>query len=103
MKRKGTETDQGAGTEALSFEQMMERLEQLVSHLERGDLSLEESIHSFEEGIKLVKQCTAVLGQAEKRIQSLTQEGAALAETPPVIGGGGEEEEEERGDGELPF
>lgn len=98
MKRKGTEPDEGAANEGLSFEQMMERLEQLVSHLERGDLSLEESIRSFEEGIKLVKQCTAVLGQAEKRIQRLTQEGAALAETTPAI-----EEEEERGDDELPF
>ena len=98
MKRKGTETEPPAAGEGVTFEQMMQRLEELVVRLERGDLSLEESIRSFEEGIKLVKQCTAVLGQAEKRIQSLTQEGAALAETPPAI-----EEEEERGDGELPF
>ena len=49
-----------------------------------------------------MKQCTAVLGQAEKRIQRLTQEGAALAETSPVIEEE-EEEEEERADGELPF
>jgi exodeoxyribonuclease VII small subunit len=99
MKQKGTEPDEGAAKEGLSFEKMMERLEQLVAHLERGDLSLEESIRSFEEGIKLVKQCTAVLGQAEKRIQRLTQEGAALAETNPTV----EEEEEERGNDELPF
>jgi len=53
---------------------------------------------SFEEGIRLVKQCTSVLGEAEKRIQRLTEEGAALT--------GGEQEpenEEERGDDELPF
>ena len=99
MKQKGTEPGEGASSEGLSFEKMMERLEQLVAHLERGDLSLEESIRSFEEGIKLVKQCTAVLGQAEKRIQRLTQEGAALAETNPTV----EEEEEERGNDELPF
>jgi exodeoxyribonuclease VII large subunit len=66
--------------------------------LERGDLSLEDSIRSFEEGIRLVKQCTSVLGEAEKRIQRLTEEGKA------VTGAGEEpEEEEERGADELPF
>jgi exodeoxyribonuclease VII small subunit len=97
MKRKETEPEEAAANEGLSFEQMMERLEKLVSHMERGDLSLEESIRSFEEGVKLVKQCTAVLGQAEKRIQRLTEEGAGLAETQPAV------QEEERGDDELPF
>lgn len=97
MKRKGTEPDVNPGTEGPSFEQMMERLEELVSRLERGDLSLEESIRAFEEGIKLVKQCTAVLGQAEKRIQHLTQEGASLAQAVPPA------DEEERGADELPF
>jgi len=94
MKRK----ESAAPGEARSFEEMMSRLEELVRHLERGDLSLEESIRAFEEGIKLVKQCTSVLGEAEKKIQRLTEEGAAYtgarAEAEP---------EEERGDDELPF
>jgi exodeoxyribonuclease VII small subunit len=97
MKRKGTEPDVNPGTEGPSFEQMMGRLEELVSTLERGDLSLEESIRAFEEGIKLVKECTAVLGQAEKRIQHLTQEGASLTPAAPPA------DEEERGADELPF
>ena len=97
MKRKGTEPDVSPGTEGPSFEQMMGRLEELVSTLERGDLSLEESIRAFEEGIKLVKECTAVLGQAEKRIQHLTQEGASLTQAVPPA------DEEERGADELPF
>ena len=99
MKRKGTEADVNPGIEGPSFEQMMQRLEELVSRLERGDLSLEESIRAFEEGIKLVKECTAVLGQAEKRIQHLTQEGTSLAGAVPNP----EAEEEERGPDELPF
>ncbi len=94
MKRKESEP----ASESPSFEQMMARLEELVKHLERGDLSLDESIRAFEEGIKLVKQCTSVLGEAEKKIQRLTEEGAAYtgarAEAEP---------EEERGDDELPF
>ncbi|HYQ88757.1 MAG TPA: exodeoxyribonuclease VII small subunit [Candidatus Binatia bacterium] len=97
MKRKDADT-LPAG-ETVSFEQMMSRLEELVSRLERGDLSLEESIQAFEEGIKLVKQCTSVLGEAEKRIQHLTQEGTSLAGAVPNP----EAEEEERGPDELPF
>ena len=98
MKRKETEVGPLIAGEGVTFEQMMQRLEELVLRLERGDLSLDESIHSFEEGIRLVKQCTTVLGEAEKRIQRLTEEGVALT-------GAGEEpdDEEERGADELPF
>jgi exodeoxyribonuclease VII small subunit len=96
MKRKEPDADPAAP--AASFESMMKRLEELVQHMERGDLSLEESILSFEEGIKLVKQCTTVLGEAEKRIHRLADEGAPTAGTRAEIG-----TEEERGDDELPF
>ncbi len=98
MKRKGADMEPLTAAEGPSFEQMMQRLEELVSRLERGDLSLEESIRSFEEGIKLVKQCTSVLGEAEKRIQRLTQEGAALESEVPEP-----DREEDRGVDELPF
>jgi exodeoxyribonuclease VII small subunit len=98
MKGKRTEPDAPPAGASVSFEQMMSRLEELVSRLERGDLSLEDSIQAFEEGIKLVKQCTSVLGEAEKRIQRLTQEGTSLAGAVPEP-----EREEERGDDELPF
>jgi exodeoxyribonuclease VII small subunit len=98
MKRKGMEEAPEPLPPGITFEQMMKRLEELVSRLEQGDLSLEESISSFEEGIKLVKQCTAVLGEAEKRIQRLTQEGAALAGANPEA-----PDEEDRGSDELPF
>jgi len=106
MKQKGTGSALGTGpapadaTASLSFEEMMERLEQLVSQLEQGNLSLEESIRAFEEGIRLVKKCTTVLGQAEKRIQRLTQEGEGSPGTEPSA-----EDEEARGDrgDELPF
>jgi len=96
MKRK--EPDTGSPPAEISFEQMMERLEALVSRLERGDLSLEESIQAYEEGTKLAKQCKAVLAEAEKRIQRLTQEGAA-----PAAASRSDVDEEERGADELPF
>jgi exodeoxyribonuclease VII small subunit len=93
MKRKEGEPE---GTGTPSFEVMMKRLEDLVNRLDRSDLPLEESIQAFEEGIKLVKQCTAILGDAEKKIQRLTEEGA-------VSSGPAETAGEERGDEELPF
>jgi exodeoxyribonuclease VII small subunit len=98
MKREG-KAESGPVPPGESFETMMKRLEELVHKMERGDLSLDESIQSFEEGIRLVKQCTTVLGEAEKRVQRLTEEGVK------TMGGTGEvtANEEERGDDELPF
>jgi exodeoxyribonuclease VII small subunit len=79
---------------------MMERLDDLVRRLEEGNLSLEESIKSFEEGVALVKRCTAVLEEAEQRIQKLTRDADGKPATEPLDGDG--ETDEGRG-GELPF
>ncbi|HET7497122.1 MAG TPA: exodeoxyribonuclease VII small subunit [Candidatus Eisenbacteria bacterium] len=95
MKRK-----EGPAPDAPTFESMMERLEQLVGTLESGNLSLEESIHSFEEGMALVKRCTEVLDQAEQRIQKLTRDAQGAPRTEPVA----EDDEADEGrSGELPF
>jgi exodeoxyribonuclease VII small subunit len=86
----------GTGREP-SFESMMDRLDALVRKLEEGNLSLEESIRSFEEGMALVKQCTAVLQEAEQRIQKLTRDAGGkpattpLEEPPAESPGGGDE------------
>ena len=92
---------QGAGAvEKKSFESMMERLEALVEKLEGGNLSLEDSIKSFEEGMGLVKQCSSVLQEAEQRIQKLTSD----AEGKPVVEGAARaRRSEEDAEGELPF
>jgi len=99
MKGKDSGTSQAAG-ESQPFEEMMKRLEALVTELEKGQLSLEDSIRTFEEGIGLVKKCSAVLGEAQKRVQKLTKEGAGDSETEPL-----DEKEEDGGDTseELPF
>ncbi len=49
----------------------MESLENIVQELEKGDLSLEESVTKFEEGIKISKECNKTLEQAEKKITIL--------------------------------
>jgi len=55
----------------LSFEQALARLEQLVTAIEQGQVSLEESIDKYAEGVELVKKCRAILDRAEKKIQLL--------------------------------
>ncbi|MBA3038036.1 MAG: exodeoxyribonuclease VII small subunit [Desulfobacterium sp.] len=56
------------------FETAMNQLEQIVNELESGNLSLEDSIKKFEEGIKLSKFCSAKLDETEKKITILLKE-----------------------------
>lgn len=51
----------------------MEHLEKIVSELESGDLSLEESIKKFEEGMKLSRMCSQTLDETEKKIIMLVK------------------------------
>jgi exodeoxyribonuclease VII small subunit len=53
------------------FEKHLAQLESVVERLERGDLTLDESVRMFEEGMKLSQACKAELEQAEGRIQVL--------------------------------
>ncbi len=55
----------------LSFEQALSQLTGLVEKLESGELPLEESVASFEQGVKLSRRCEALLDQAEQRLQVL--------------------------------
>ena len=64
----------GTKKTAFNFENAIEQLEELVEALEEGDLSLEESLKAFENGIKLTRECQVALEKAEQRIQILTQE-----------------------------
>ena len=53
------------------FEDALEKLEKIVSQLEEGDISLEESLKLFEEGIRLSRFCNQKLDEAEKRVEIL--------------------------------
>jgi exodeoxyribonuclease VII small subunit len=57
------------------FERKLTDLEAIVERLEQGDLSLEESVRLFEEGMKLSESCKQELESAEGRIQVLMAEG----------------------------
>ena len=58
-----------------SFESAMEQLETLVSKMESGDLSLEESLKAFEKGVHLTRFCQDQLQKAELKIQELNSKG----------------------------
>ncbi len=60
-------------SKAIQFEQSINDLEQIVKQLEKGELTLEESLKQFEKGIKLARTCQTVLTQAEQKIEVLTQ------------------------------
>ena len=65
-----------------TFAQALEDLEQIVAEIEAGEVSLEESIEKYAEGIALVGTCRKILDAAEKRIQLLTKgKGKTLQET----------------------
>ncbi|MCD8004895.1 MAG: exodeoxyribonuclease VII small subunit [Oscillospiraceae bacterium] len=59
----------------LNFEQAMSRLEEIVAALEKGEAPLEQSLALFEEGSKLLCQCTGMLDKAEQKITKLTAAG----------------------------
>jgi exodeoxyribonuclease VII small subunit len=68
---------------AVDFEENLSRLEDLVDALESGDLSLEESLKAFENGIKMTRECQSALKQAEQRVEVLTRTGDGKMETAP--------------------
>ena len=67
---------------AVDFEQQLASLEGLVESLESGELSLEESLKSFEQGIKVARDCQAALKNAEQKVEVLMRQGDSLASQP---------------------
>jgi len=59
---------------APSFEQALSELESLVETLAQGDLTLEDSLKSFERGVALTRTCQLALKEAEQKIQILTDQ-----------------------------
>ncbi|NLD01372.1 MAG: exodeoxyribonuclease VII small subunit [Gammaproteobacteria bacterium] len=64
------------------FEQSLSDLQVLVERLESGDLSLEESLATFEQGIALTRECQSALQDAEQRINILLEQNGTLTEQP---------------------
>jgi exodeoxyribonuclease VII small subunit len=61
------------------FEDSLAELEQLVSQLEQGDISLEQSLKSFERGVNLTRTCQKALQEAEQKVQILLEKNGNLS------------------------
>jgi exodeoxyribonuclease VII small subunit len=62
----------------IPFEKSMAELQDIVIQLEKGELSLEESLQQFEKGIALARECQGILNTAEQKIEILS-----ATKTPP--------------------
>ena len=87
---KSDESRQKTGEE--HFESALKRLEEIVQKLEEGNLSLDDSLKLFEEGIQLSRFCTKKLSEAEKKVEKLTKIGEEFKLEPLDI-------EEDEGEG----
>ena len=66
-----TPTEPAVPPDAPDFEKSLAELEQIVERLERGELSLDESLQQFERGVQLTKSCQTALKQAEHKVELL--------------------------------
>jgi len=77
MTNKPKNNEQAVDTN-INFEESINALENLVNALENGDLSLEESLTTFEKGIRLTKECQQQLTMAEQKIALLTSDSDSM-------------------------
>lgn len=72
---QGPDTSAESGFEDLDFEAALAELDTVVTRMESGDLSLEDSLAAFERGIRLTRHCQSALENAELRVKQLTADG----------------------------
>ncbi len=65
------------------FEESLNKLENIVSKLEKGDISLEESLKLFEEGVRLSRLCNEKLNEAEMRVEILLKDREGIMKPHP--------------------
>ena len=75
-----------AGEKALSFEEMMAKLDEIATELESGELPLEKAIERYEEGVGCYKECHRILAGAEKKVELLTKSADGALEAEPFEG-----------------
>jgi len=69
-----------AAKKSFPFEKSITKLEALVERMEGGNLSLEESLKTFEEGIKLTRECQQALKTAEQKVKLLIEKSNGVEE-----------------------
>lgn len=66
----------GKAKTELTLEEMLVLLDEHVKKLESEDISLEESFHTYEEGMKLLKECNSKIDRVEKKVMQLEDDGS---------------------------
>lgn len=66
-------TKKTAPAKTADFENSLKKLEALVARMEEGNMSLEESLKAFEEGVRLTRLCQETLVEAQQKVQQLTE------------------------------
>lgn len=67
---------------SIDFEKTLQELEELVEQMERGELTLEESLKRFERGIELARTCQSALQVAEQRVEQVIEKNAQVKIVP---------------------
>lgn len=67
-----------------NFEESLKQLEAIVSQMERGDVSLEESLKLFEEGTNLAERCKQQLAEAESKVEVLIRQRNGAMKREPL-------------------
>ena len=62
----------------IDFEASLAQLETLVDRMEEGELTLEESLHAFEQGMQLTRDCQTALREAEQKVEVLMKQGGEI-------------------------
>ena len=70
-------------TAEIKFEDALKKLEKVVAELESGDLSLDDSLKRYEEGVKLAQLCSKKLDSARRKVEVLVKGGAGKLEAKP--------------------
>lgn len=73
----------GQEVKEVPFEQALKKLELIVEHLENGELSLEDALKQYEEGVRMADLCTKRLTEAEKRVEVLMKLDSGKFKTVP--------------------
>jgi exodeoxyribonuclease VII small subunit len=84
MAKRKKKSASPADPEKMSFEQALGELEGIVEAMEEGEVPLDESLKQYERGVQLLKRCRAILGEAEKKIELLSEDEQGRPITEPL-------------------
>ncbi len=79
----------------ISFEDSLKKLEEIVEELEKGELSLDEALKLYEEGMEFSDKCMEKLNESKQKVEKITKEGNNKYHTEPFSVQNNEEDEKE--------